>query len=92
MTHGHFDVGYSESTFSNYAFGVGGGGGGHIKEYGLYARENDDNSGRPLSTTMDNTFNWLDIILNRANDTVTFRCQCNCVRDNKSVTVLLSML
>ena len=90
MTHGHFDMGYSESTFSNYAFW--GGRGSQKKDYELYARENADNSGRPLSTTMDNTFNWLDIILNRANDTVTFRCQCNCVRDNKSVTVLLSML
>ena len=25
------------------------GGGGHKKEYAVYARENDDNSGRPLS-------------------------------------------
>ena len=24
MTHGHFDMGYSESTFSKYAFGRGG--------------------------------------------------------------------
>ena len=23
MTHGHFDMGYSESTFSKYAFGRG---------------------------------------------------------------------
>ena len=42
MTHGHF-----ESTFSKYAFGRGGG--GHKKEYAVYARENDDNYGRPLS-------------------------------------------
>ena len=41
MTHGHF-----ESTFSKYAFGRGGG--GHKKEYAVYARENDDNYGRPL--------------------------------------------
>ena len=43
MTHGHF-----ESTFSKYAFGRGGG--GHKKEYAVYARENDDNYGRPLTT------------------------------------------
>ena len=42
MTHGHFDMGYSESTCSKYAFGSGGG--GHKKEYAVYARENDDNS------------------------------------------------
>ena len=42
MTHGHF-----ESTFSKYAFGRGGG--GHKKEYAVYARENDDNYGRPLT-------------------------------------------
>ena len=42
MTHGHF-----ESTFSMYAFGRGGG--GHKKEYAVYARENDDNYGRPLT-------------------------------------------
>ena len=48
MTHGHFDMGYSESTFSKYAFGRGGG--GHKKEYAVYARENDDNYGRPLSS------------------------------------------
>ena len=47
MTHFHFDMGYSESTFSKYAFGRGGG--GHKKEYAVYARENDDNYGRPLS-------------------------------------------
>ena len=47
MTHGHFDMGYSESTFSKYAFGRGGR--GHKKEYAVYARENDDNYGRPLS-------------------------------------------
>ena len=41
MTHGHF-----ESTFSKYAFGRGGG--GHNKEYAVYARENDDNYGWPL--------------------------------------------
>ena len=46
MTHFHFDMGYSESTFSKYAFGRGGG--GHKKEYAVYARENDDNYGRPL--------------------------------------------
>ena len=40
MTHGHF-----ESTFSKYAFGRGG---GHKKEYAVYARENDDNYGWPL--------------------------------------------
>ena len=28
---------------------LGGGGGGHKKEYAVYARENDDNYGRPLS-------------------------------------------
>ena len=44
----HSDMGYSESTFSKYAFGRGGG--GHKKEYAVYARENDDNYGRPLST------------------------------------------
>ena len=43
MTHGHF-----ESTFSKYAFGRGGG--GHKKEYAVYARENDDNYGRPLTS------------------------------------------
>ena len=42
MTNGHF-----ESTFSTYAFGRGGG--GHKKEYAVYARENDDNYGRPLN-------------------------------------------
>ena len=47
VTHGHFDMGYSESTFSKYAFGRGGG--GHKKEYAVYAREHDDNYGRPLS-------------------------------------------
>ena len=44
MTHGHF-----ESTFSKYAFGRGGG--GHKKEYAVYARENDDNYGRPLNVS-----------------------------------------
>ena len=33
MTHGHFDMGYSESTFSKYAFGRGRG--GHKKEYAV---------------------------------------------------------
>ena len=47
MTHGHF-----ESTFSKYAFGRGGG--GHKKEYAVYARENDDNYGRPLSQLLAN--------------------------------------
>ena len=42
MIHGHF-----ESTFSKYAFGRGGG--GHKKEYAVYARENDDKYGRPLN-------------------------------------------
>ena len=46
MTHGHFDMGYSESTFSKYAFGRGEG--CHKKEYAVYAHENDDNYGRPL--------------------------------------------
>ena len=46
--HGHFDMGYPESTFLKYALGRGGG--GHKKEYAVYARENDDNSGRPLSS------------------------------------------
>ena len=32
--------------FQSTLLGVGGG--GHKKEYALYARENDDNSGRPL--------------------------------------------
>ena len=45
MTHGHF-----ESTFSKYAFGRGGG--GHKKEYAVYARENDDNYERPLSAPL----------------------------------------
>ena len=49
MTHGHF-----ESTFSKYAFGRGGG--GHNKEYAVYARENDDNYGRPLSGPTFDTF------------------------------------
>ncbi len=48
MTHGHF-----ESTFSKYAFGRGGG--GHKKEYAVYARENDDNYGRPLTLTLNLT-------------------------------------
>ena len=43
-------MGYSESTFSKYAFGRGGG--GHKKEYAVYARENDDNYGRPLRHTV----------------------------------------
>ena len=47
MTNGHF-----ESTFSKYAFGRGGGG-GHKKEYDVYARENDDNYGRPLRQAGD---------------------------------------
>ena len=46
MTHFHFDMGYSESTFSKYAFGRGEG--VTKKEYAVYARENDDNYGRPL--------------------------------------------
>ena len=45
MTHGHF-----ESTFSKYAFERGGGG-GKKKEYAVYARENDDNYGRPLMSS-----------------------------------------
>ena len=49
MTHGHFDMGCYESTFSEYAFGRGGG--GHKKEYAVYAQENDDNYGRPLSAS-----------------------------------------
>ena len=48
MTHGHFDMGYSESTFSKYAFGRGR---GSQKRVRLYARENDDNSGPPLRNT-----------------------------------------
>ena len=49
MTHGHFDMGYSESTFSKYAFGRG-----SQKRVGPlrcvdYAREHDDNYERPLS-------------------------------------------
>ena len=39
-------MGYSESTFKKYAFGRGG---DHKKEYAVYAHENDDNSGRPLT-------------------------------------------
>ena len=50
MTHGHF-----ESTFSKYAFGRGGG--GHKKEYAVYARENDDNYGRPLKGLMKAVIN-----------------------------------
>ena len=49
MTHGHF-----ESTFSKYAFGRGGG--GHKKEYAVYARENDDNYGRPLNELVSYAF------------------------------------
>ena len=49
MTHGHF-----ESTFSKYAFGRGGG--GHKKEYAVYARENDDNYGRPLRKVLEKGF------------------------------------
>ena len=48
MTHFHFDMGYSESTFSKYAFGRGEG--VTQKEYAVYARENDDNYGRPLNS------------------------------------------
>ena len=50
MTHFHFDMGYSESTFSKYAFGRGEG--VTKKEYAVYARENDDNYGRPLIIKM----------------------------------------
>ena len=53
VTHGHFDMGYSESTFSKYAFGSGEG--VTQKEYAVYARENDDNYGRPL-TPSESTF------------------------------------
>ena len=49
VTHGHFDMGYSESTFSKYVFGRGEG--VTKKEYAVYARENDDNYGRPLCHT-----------------------------------------
>ena len=42
----YFDMGYSESTFSKYAFGREEG--VTQKEYAVYARENDDNYGRPL--------------------------------------------
>ena len=44
MTHGHFDMGYSESTFSKYAFGRGRGG-----SQKRVRCENGDNYGRPLS-------------------------------------------
>ena len=54
MTHGHF-----ESTFSKYAFGRGGG--GHKKEYAVYARENDDNYGRPL--TYKNVNKYFNVIM-----------------------------
>ena len=46
-----YDHGHFESTFSKYAFGRGGG--GHKKEYAVYARENDDNYGRPLRRSRD---------------------------------------
>ena len=39
-------MGYSESTFKSTLLG---GGRGHKKEYAVYARENDDNYGRPLN-------------------------------------------
>ena len=54
MTHFHYDMGYSESTFSKYAFGRGGE--GHKKEYAVYARENDDNYGRPLNEESRNMY------------------------------------
>ena len=64
-------MGYSESTFSKYAYGMGGG--GHKKEYAVYARENDDNSGRPLT--------WIDPVDIRYNngfiDYITFAKRCN---------------
>ena len=48
MTHRHFDMGYSE-TVNIFKVRFWEGGGGHKKEYAVYARENDDNSGRPLT-------------------------------------------
>ena len=60
MTHGHF-----ESTFSKYAFGRGGG--GHKKEYAVYARENDDNYGRPLTQGPSITYKQLLFILQATN-------------------------
>ena len=49
VTHGHFDMGYSESTFSKYAFGRGSQK-GVCCVVSVYARENDDNYGGPLNT------------------------------------------
>ena len=48
--HGHFDMGYYFAPNQHFKSTLlGGGGGGHKKEYAVYACENDDNSGRPLS-------------------------------------------
>ena len=46
--HGHFDIGYSKSTFKKHAFGRGRGSQKRVRCVG-YARENDDNYGRPLT-------------------------------------------
>ena len=44
MVHCNFD----KSKFSKYSFGRVGGGGGHTKDYSVYALDNVDNSGRAL--------------------------------------------
>ena len=46
MMHCIFIPGSPKSTFSKYCFGREGG--GHKKEYSLYAFDNVDNYGRPL--------------------------------------------
>ena len=54
--HGHFDMGYPESTFLQVRFWEG----GHKKEYAVYARENDNNSGRPLLKAKEKNVHYFD--------------------------------
>ena len=61
----------SKSTFSEYTFGSEGG--GHKKEYSVYALDNVDNRGRPLTgrrvnmleSRTDRNLGWLRIIFVR---------------------------
>ena len=46
--HGHAFYGLFRINILKVCFWEGGGG-GHKKEYAVYARENDDNYGRPLT-------------------------------------------
>ena len=53
VTHGHFDGGLWVIPNQHFQSTLLGGGRGSQKEYAVYARENDDNHGRPLKEQVD---------------------------------------